>query len=76
PVIGLYATSNPARTGPYLSQQWVVNKYPESVRSEFGKTVEEIPWGRRVRDPKAMERIATADVVHKLDELMRHSASS
>ena len=30
PVIGLYVTSNPDRTGPYLSQQWVINKYPEA----------------------------------------------
>ncbi len=72
PVIGLYATSNPARTGPYLSQKWVVNKYPESVREEFKKSVNEIPWGRRVRNPKAMESITTADVIYKLDELMRH----
>ena len=31
PVVGLYATSNRHRTGPYFSQHLVVDKYPEAV---------------------------------------------
>src|SRR5271170_7579249 len=31
PVIGLYAPTNPARSGPYLSQQWCVNHFPEAA---------------------------------------------
>lgn len=69
PVIGLYASSNPGRTGPYLSQRWVVNKYPEAVRRAFGVEVEEIRWGRRVRDPDVMDLIAIEDVTAKIDEL-------
>ncbi len=67
PVVGLYATSNRFRTGPYFSQHLVVDKYPEAVRREFGKPVEEIRWGRRVRDPDAMDLIRVEDVVAKLD---------
>ena len=67
PVVGLYATSNRLRTGPYLSQHLVVDKYPQAVRQEFGKGVEEIRWGRRVRNPDAMDLIAVADVRVKLD---------
>jgi heptosyltransferase I len=70
PVIGLYVTSNPMRTGPYLSQQWVVNKYPETLEAELGKTVDEVPWGRRVRNPNAIDRIHVRDVTDKLDGLM------
>ena len=70
PVIGLYVTSNPMRTGPYLSQQWVVNKYPEALEAELGKTVDEVPWGRRVRNPNATDRIHVSDVTQKLDELI------
>src|SRR5690625_3878766 len=50
PVIGLYATTNPDRAGPYLSQQWRVNRYPDAVEKFLGKTVDEVPWGTRVRD--------------------------
>ena len=32
PVVGLYAATNPARTGPYLSQQWWVNAYGAAAR--------------------------------------------
>lgn len=70
PVIGLYVTSNPDRTGPYLSQQWVVNQYPEALKEEVGKTVEEASWGQRVRSPEAMARISVEDVTGKLDGIM------
>ena len=70
PVIGLYASSNPLRTGPYLSQQWVVNRYPEAVQAAFGKSVEELPWGKRVRDPDVMERILVDDVLERRERLV------
>ncbi len=69
PVIGLYVTSNPQRTGPYLSQQWVVNKYPEALQEEEGKSVDEVSWGKRVRSAEAMKRILVEDVIGKLDQL-------
>ncbi len=67
PVVGLYATSNRHRTGPYFSQHLVVDKYPEAVRREFGVPVDALRWGRRVRDPDAMSLITPADVIEKLD---------
>lgn len=67
PVVGLYATSNRRRTGPYFSQHLVVDKYPQAVRREFGTSVDKLRWGRRVRDPNAMDLIAVEDVVEKLD---------
>ncbi|MCF6256617.1 MAG: glycosyltransferase family 9 protein [Gammaproteobacteria bacterium] len=69
PVIGLYVTSNPQRTGPYLSQQWVVNKYPEALQEEERKSVDDVSWGKRVRSAEAMERILVEDVIGKLDQL-------
>jgi heptosyltransferase I len=70
PVIGLYATTNRWRAGPYLSQEWVVDKYPQAVRKEMGKSVEDVPWGTRVRDPDAMTLIEVSDVTERLDALM------
>lgn len=65
PVIGLYATSNPDRTGPYLSKHLVVNKYPTAIANEFGKPIEDLRWGVRVRDPDAMSLISVDDVLQK-----------
>lgn len=69
PVIGLYATSNPDRTGPYLSRDLTVNMYPEAVGRYLGKTVDEIRWGRRVRDPGAMGLIRLASVNERIDRV-------
>lgn len=70
PVIGLYACTNPARARPYLSEEWLVNRYPEAVQRAFGKLSDELPWGQRVRDNSAMELIRPEDVYIKLDALM------
>ena len=69
PVIGLYATSNPDRTGPYLSRKLTVNAYPEAARRFLGKSVDELAWGQRVRDPRAMGLIRVAAVNAQLDRL-------
>lgn len=70
PVIGLYATSNPYRTGPYLSNnQWVVNAYPQACKSFKQKNAEEMKWGGRVRAADAMTLITSAQVIAKLLEL-------
>lgn len=73
PVVGLYATSNRLRTGPYFSQDLVVDKYPQAVQQEFGKTVDKIPWGARVRNPDAMNLIEVRDVTAKIDQAFTSS---
>lgn len=67
PVVGLYATSNRFRTGPYSSQHLVVDKYPDAVRAEFSTDVDAIRWGQRVRDPGAMDLIEVEEVADRLD---------
>ncbi len=69
-VIGLYATSNPARTGPYLSQELTVNRYPDAVQQYLHKGVDSIRWGRRVRHPDAMDLITVDDVTSAIDRFM------
>jgi heptosyltransferase I len=71
PVIGLYATSNPDRTGPYLSRDLCVNRYPDAVERYLGKRVADLRWGQRVRHPGAMELITTSDVIGKIDDFFR-----
>lgn len=67
PVIGLYATSNPERSGPYLSQHLTVNAYADAVGRYLGKSVSQLRWGQRVRDPDAMSLIRLSDVNEKID---------
>lgn len=70
PVIGLFATSNPQRTGPYNWRDWCVNRYPEALQAEAGLAPEQARWGRRVRDDEAMARITVSDVTRRLDRLL------
>lgn len=68
PVLGLYATSNPDRTGPYASRELTVNRYPDAVARYIGKPVDALRWGQRVRHPAAMELITIEDVRSRIDE--------
>ncbi|MEH6649114.1 MAG: glycosyltransferase family 9 protein [Motiliproteus sp.] len=70
PALGLYASSNPDRTGPYLSRKWVVNAYPEQVRQAFNCDVDAVSWGKRVRQADVMDGISVEQVTTMLDQLL------
>ena len=70
PVIGLYATTNPDRARPYLSSDWVVNRYPDAIYKKHHKKVDELAWGKRVRDSWAMGMITEDDVKSMVDRFM------
>src|SRR6185503_8765699 len=40
---------------------------PAEFAGEFGRPIETLRWGQRVRDPAAMNLITVADVVAKID---------
>lgn len=75
PVVGLYATTNPDRAGPYCWRAFVVNRYPDAVRSYLHKDPETLPWGQRVRHPDAMSLIRAEDVIDRLEALLSHPES-
>jgi heptosyltransferase I len=70
PVIGLYAATNPARSGPYLSRRWCVDAYDAAARKFLGKPAAELPWTRKIERPGVMELIETSAVCARLDELL------
>ena len=67
--IGLYATSNPQRTGPYLSRKYTINRYPDEIHHYLGKNIADLRWGQRVRHANAMSLIKVEDVVQNIDIL-------
>ena len=69
PVIGLYATSNPARSGPYRSRELIVDAYPAAARQFLGKSPDDLRWGQRIRDPGAMDLIRLRDVNERIDRV-------
>jgi heptosyltransferase I len=69
-VIGLYAATNPARTGPYLSRSWCVDAYPQAAERFRGRTADELPWTTKIEVPGVMDLIEVAQVTAKLDALL------
>ena len=65
--VGLYATTNRFRAAPYFCQDLVVDRYPEAMQQEYGKSVDEMRWGTRVRAPGAMDLITLDDVTTKVN---------
>lgn len=72
PVIGLYAATNPARSGPYLSQMWCVDEYAQAARRFRGHPPAELPWTEKIEEPGVMDLIGTGQVTAKLDELLAY----
>jgi heptosyltransferase I len=70
PVIGLYAATNPARSGPYLSGRWCVDAYPEAARAFRGCGPEELPWTHKIEEPGVMDLIQVDQVTARFDELL------
>jgi len=65
-VIGLYAASNPQRTGPYNALPWCINRYAEAAKKFKGQSVSSLRWGARINHPGVMELISTRAVTEKL----------
>lgn len=70
PVIGLYAATNPARSGPYLSRQWCVDKYDAAAHRLLGKPAAELPWTTKIEKPGVMDLITPDEVVRKLHSVL------
>jgi heptosyltransferase I len=70
PVVGLYAATNPARSGPYFSREWCVDRYEAAAWRFLGKPAAAIPWTTKIEQPGAMGLITTGDVIARLDALM------
>ena len=76
PVIGLYAATNPARSGPYLSRRWCVDAYDAAARKFLGKPASELAWTTKIERPGVMDLIEVAAVTARLDELLALSPTA
>ena len=70
PVVGLYAHSNPKRTGPYLYPQYVVSAYETAVLSQYKQSVEHLPWGTRAKGKDLMMQISIGEVKQAIERVI------
>jgi heptosyltransferase I len=74
PVIGLYAATNPERSGPYHSRAWCVNRFERAARVFLGKSPADLPWTTKIERPGVMDLVEVADATERLDALMAAGA--
>ena len=70
PVIGLYAATNPARSGPYLSRHWCVNAYDEAALRFRHRAAAQLPWTEKIELPGVMDLIEVEAVTSRLDQVL------
>jgi heptosyltransferase I len=71
PVVGLYAHSNPKRTGPYLYLQYVVSAYEAAIQQQYNQGVAKLPWGTRAKGKDLMMQISITQVKKAIDAVIR-----
>ena len=74
PVIGLYAMSNPKRSGPYNSDKWLINKYDQALKVFMDKSPTEVKFGQKIKHPEAMGLIKTRDVIENVERLIKRQS--
>lgn len=67
PVVGLYAPTDPARSGPYRSRHLCVNRYADAARQYLGREAATLPWGRKLEQAGVMDLITVEDVLTQVD---------
>jgi len=71
PVLGVYAHSNPKRTGPYLYQDYVAAVYHQNLLEQKGKTADKLKWGTRVKGKDLMKQITVEQVQTQFDRIVK-----
>lgn len=71
PVIGLYAHSNPRRTGPYNSLDRVISVYDQEIERQKGQPWQSLPWGTRAKGSALMQLIQVKQVQAQIDKLLK-----
>ena len=70
PVIGLYAATRLARSGPYNSREWCVDAYAEAARRFRSRPAGELAWTEKIEAPGVMDLVDVATVTARLDALL------
>lgn len=68
--IGLYAHSNPRRTGPYLYPELVADAYTPLAESQYGKESVQNQWGLRLKGEQLMQAITREQVIQLIDKAL------
>jgi heptosyltransferase I len=69
PVIGLYAATNPQRSGPYRFIPYCVDRFAAAAQRFCNKSPAELPWRSKIERPGVMDLISVDDVLERFSVL-------
>jgi heptosyltransferase I len=69
PVVGLYAATSAARSGPYFSREWCVDRFDAAALKYLGKPASELPWRTKIERPGVMDLVQPEAVIERLAAL-------
>jgi len=75
-VIGLYACTDPRRSGPYSDLRWTVDRYAAASEVLLGQPAAELGWGTKIEREGAMALIETDAVIDAFDRCAADLTSS
>lgn len=71
PVLGLYACTDPTRSGPYGRIDYCVDHYDAAARRFLGRPASALRWGKRVEVEGVMDLVGVEEVVGRFEALRR-----
>ena len=66
-VVGLFACTDLARSGPYSDLHFCTDHYDTAARRFLGKPASALRWGKRVEFPGVMDLIGVDEVIDCVD---------
>jgi len=69
PVVGLYASTSAARSGPYFSREWCVDRFDAAARKYLHRSAAELPWRTKIEREGVMDLIQAEEVIERLAAL-------
>jgi heptosyltransferase I len=70
PALGLYAATDPQRSGPYHYRDFCVNAYSAAAQQYRKQDAKDLAWGRKIEHDGVMDLIRIEDAIAHADRLM------
>jgi heptosyltransferase I len=66
-VLGLYACTPLARSGPYSDRRWSTDHYAEAAPRFLKRPAADLPWGKRIEFDGVMDLVGVDEVIERFE---------
>lgn len=76
PVLGLYAATDPQRSGPYQYRDYCVDAYSQAAQQLEGQPASALKWGHKIEKRGVMDLITLEQAIAQAERLMMATESA